>query len=221
MAKRHLSRKAAVMKLKTTLCLISALIIFSSVSIANSDIEKFAVTATSSGQTPAQLSYSVSGSSNWYPYYIANNPDSPGILSELIPKLLALAHVDGQKLTLPPKRTNKGLETGLLDFDIVSPSWFEHGDFGPLFVQSIPIMAITEHLVTLNENADKWQDIEQIKGKEIGTVRGYLYHDDALFTRIDFTSEQELIKALHKDVFKWPYRATIQPCIGQSNSIYP
>lgn len=145
-----------------------------------------------------QLKYNITGSYSWYPYFIANQPQAPGIVTELIPMILALANIEGEILALPPKRTNNALETGLLDFDIVSPSWFEQQDFGPLFVKSSPIMQITEYVVTLPENVSKYTDIGQIKGKEIGTVRGYLYHDDKDFIRADFTSEQELVKALDK-----------------------
>jgi polar amino acid transport system substrate-binding protein len=144
------------------------------------------------------LKYSVSGSSSWYPYYIPNNPESPGLISELLPKLLAHAHIQGQNIPLPPNRTNQALDKGTLDFDIVSPSWFEHGDFGPLFVKSDPIMTITERIITLPKHQSRWMDIANIKDKEIGTVMGYLYHDDGDFIRADFKSEQELIKALHR-----------------------
>lgn len=148
------------------------------------------------------LKYSVSGSSSWYPYYIPNDSENPGLISELLPKLLAHAHIQGQNIPLPPNRTNQALDKGTLDFDIVSPSWFEHGDFGPLFVKSDPIMTIKEHIITLPQNQTAWMDIANIKGKEIGTVMGYLYHDDSDFTRADFKSEQELIKALHKGRIK-------------------
>lgn len=145
-----------------------------------------------------QLKYNITGSYSWYPYFIANQPDAPGIISELIPQILSLANIEGENLSLPPKRTNNALETGQLDFDVVSPSWFENQDFGPLFVKSDPIMPITEYVVTRPENVESFKEITGIKGKQIGTVRGYLYHDDKEFIRVDFTSEQELIKALDK-----------------------
>ncbi|QSX42687.1 transporter substrate-binding domain-containing protein [Shewanella cyperi] len=152
------------------------------------------------GKTSPQvrLKYNVSGSSNWYPYYIPNSPDSPGIISELLPQILSRAGVGGEIVPLPPKRTNQALENGQLDFDIVSPSWFPNGDFGPKFVKSSPIMLIKENVITLPGHELDWQDISAIKGREIGTVMGYLYHDDKDFIRADFRSEQELIKALHK-----------------------
>lgn len=145
-----------------------------------------------------QLKYNITGSYSWYPYFIGDQAEAPGMITELIPMILSMAEIKGEILALPPKRTNNALETGQLDFDIVSPSWFEKQDLGPLFVKSAPIMQITEYVVTLPENVSKYKDISQIKGQEIGTVRGYLYHDDKDFTRADFTSEQELIKALDK-----------------------
>lgn len=159
----------------------------------------FALCLTSQQSTFAEpLKYNITGSYSWYPYFIGNQAEAPGIITELIPMILDMAEIKAEILSLPPKRTNHALETGLLDFDIVSPSWFEKQDLGPLFVKSAPIMQITEYVVTLPENASKYKDISQIKGKEIGTVRGYLYHDDQDFIRADFTSEQELIKALDK-----------------------
>lgn len=145
-----------------------------------------------------QLKYNITGSYSWYPYFIGDQAEAPGMITELIPMILSMAEIKGEILALPPKRTNNALEAGQLDFDIVSPSWFEKQDLGPLFVKSAPIMQITEYVVTLPENVSKYKDISQIKGQEIGTVRGYLYHDDKDFIRADFTSEQELIKALDK-----------------------
>lgn len=151
-----------------------------------------------SARAETVLTYDVNGSSGWYPYYIADSVQHPGILAELVPQIFMLAHIELRKENLSPRRTNKALEAGLLDFDIVSPSWFESSDFGPQFVKSDPIIAITEHIVVLAGQQSAWQDIRKIYGQEIGTVRGYLYHDDGLFTRIDFKSERELIMALQK-----------------------
>ncbi|WP_434953340.1 substrate-binding periplasmic protein [Shewanella sp. HL-SH4] len=144
------------------------------------------------------LKYNVNGSSSWVPYYVPNQPEHPGILGELVPQLLIQAKIDSEKQNYPPKRTNQALDSGLLDFDLVSPSWFPNEDMGDKFVTSDPIINIQENIISLKENAVAWQNIDSIKGQVIGTVRGYLYHDDAFFTRFDFTSERELIKALHK-----------------------
>jgi ABC-type amino acid transport substrate-binding protein len=133
------------------------------------------------------------------PYYITESPKEPGILGELVPLLLAKANIEIEKHNFPPKRTNYALDNGLLDFDFVSPGWFPNQELGTLFVQSNPIIAIQENIITLEEKANDWQSIDNIKGKEIGTVRGYLYHDDAEFIRVDFTSERDLIRALYKN----------------------
>lgn len=144
------------------------------------------------------LKYNVNGSSSWVPYYVPNQPEHPGILGELVPQILIQAKIDSEKHNYPPKRTNQALDSGLLDFDFVSPSWFPNKDMGDKFVTSDPIIEIQENIITLKENANTWANIASIKGQVIGTVRGYLYHDDNVFTRFDFTSERELIKALHK-----------------------
>ncbi|UJF23595.1 substrate-binding periplasmic protein [Shewanella sp. OMA3-2] len=145
------------------------------------------------------LKYNVNGSSSWVPYYVPNQPERPGILGELVPQILSLAEINNEKHNYPPKRTNQALDNGLLDFDFVSPSWFPNKDIGDKFVSSDPIIEIQENIITLKDNASAWNNIDSIKGQVIGTVRGYLYHDDALFTRFDFTSERELVKALHKN----------------------
>ncbi|QYK14368.1 transporter substrate-binding domain-containing protein [Shewanella rhizosphaerae] len=144
------------------------------------------------------LSYDVNGSSSWYPYFIPETTKDPGILAELVPQIFALTPVRLDAKHYPPKRTNQALATGGLDFDVVSPSWFEGGELGDAFVQSQPIFAIKEHVVVLAGNQEQWMDINKIRGQEIGTVRGYLYHDDSEYTRIDFKSERELIIALQK-----------------------
>lgn len=152
------------------------------------------------GQTYAEtvLKYNTNASSSWVPYYIPGQPDSPGILGELIPQILTLANIKNEKHNYPPKRTNQALDNGDLDFDIISPSWLPHGEMGPKFVRSTSMFTIKENIITLPSKAQQWADIAYIKGKRIGTVRGYLYHDDKEFIRVDFLSERELVRALHK-----------------------
>ncbi|WP_242620323.1 substrate-binding periplasmic protein [Shewanella maritima] len=145
------------------------------------------------------LKYNVNASSGWVPYYIPHQDDKPGILGEIVPLLMATAQIDIQKHNLPPRRTNQAIENGDLDFDFVSPDWFPNHDLGELFVQSEPLMPIKEFIITTQANADAWTDINKIKGQRIGTVRGYYYHDTDQFTRVDFSSERELIKAISKN----------------------
>ncbi len=143
--------------------------------------------------SPAQLTYDFSGSNSWVPYYIPNEYE-PGILAELVPKLLIQANIVGKEVKLPPKRTNSALISGELDFDLVCKEWFPNQDVGPYFVMSDAVFEIKEYIVSLQNTPST----NSIVGKNIGTVRGYYYYDDALFNRIDFKSERELILALKK-----------------------
>jgi polar amino acid transport system substrate-binding protein len=156
------------------------------------------VEAQSADKPETILRYNISASDSWYPYYIAKAPERPGILGELIPKILSLAEIASQVHHFPPKRSNQALNSGLLDFDVVSPSWFETGDVGDNFMLSAPIMTIVEYIVVLEKNKPLWTTPHQIEGRSIGTVRGYAYHDDEKYNRVDFKSERELLLALHK-----------------------
>jgi len=141
------------------------------------------------------LKYDLSGSSNWIPYYIDGDKSS-GILGELIPIILSKSGISGEQITLPPKRTNLALEAGLLDFDIVSPSWFENEYVSEQFVLSNAILPIKEYVVHLPKLSLSKTKLEHFNDQRIGTVRGYIYHNDQHFKRVDFSSEKELVKAL-------------------------
>lgn len=141
------------------------------------------------------LRYDISGSSAWYPYFI---PDSkkPGIVAELVSVLLAEAQITGQQVALPPKRTLFALTNGELDFDVISPSWFPNSKVPEGFVLSDGLIEIREYVVTLPQNAQRFQQSSALNNQNIGTIRGYFYNNDKLFTRVDFLSESKLIKAL-------------------------
>ncbi|MFD2166797.1 substrate-binding periplasmic protein [Thalassotalea euphylliae] len=137
------------------------------------------------------LKYDPSGSSTWIPYYIAES-EQPGIMGELIPLVLARSKIKGKKIVLPAARMNKALEGGVIDFDIISPSWIKPNERIGQFVFSEDIMSIEEYTVKL---ASSTQHIPY-KGNRVGTVRGYLYHDDDQYKRVDFSSEKNLVMAL-------------------------
>ncbi|BBN82855.1 hypothetical protein PA25_28400 [Pseudoalteromonas sp. A25] len=141
-----------------------------------------------------QLTYSVSGSGNYFPYY-THDPKKPGILPEVVRAILNEAQIEGKNLLLPAKRTNLYLEQGKIDFDLISPSWLnEQQRNDTRFVYSEPILSVNEYIVATQRLAKPIS----LTGKEVGTVRGYYYHDDAHFTRIDFNSEKELLQALSR-----------------------
>lgn len=144
------------------------------------------------------LKYNLNGSSTWVPYYIKNGGNKPGILREFIPRMLDKAGIEGQVLEFPPRRTNQALQRRQLDFDIVSPSWFENDQISDDFVASIPFLPIKEYVVTLAGKSSAWAQTHQLHGKRIGTVMGYIYPNTHTFTRVDFGSERELVRALDK-----------------------
>lgn len=144
-----------------------------------------------------ELRYDISGSNAWYPYFIPDGKH-PGIVAELIPMILERAGIVGKPISLPPKRTLLALSNGELDFDVVSPSWFPEQQISPEFVLSDGMIEIKEYIVTLPENRHLFNTVEQSYGKQIGTIRGYLYNNDNLFSRVDFNSEYQLVQALRK-----------------------
>ncbi|NOU52729.1 transporter substrate-binding domain-containing protein [Pseudoalteromonas sp. JBTF-M23] len=141
-----------------------------------------------------QLTYSVSGSGNYYPYY-THDPKHPGILPEIVSTILTKASITGENLLLPAKRTVLYLEQGKIDFDLISPSWLnEQQRKDTRFVYSDAILSVDEYLVSTHQ----FDKPITLNSKEVGTVRGYYYHDDSDFKRIDFNSEKELLQALHR-----------------------
>lgn len=142
------------------------------------------------------LKYNVTGSGNFYPYYI-DNRRNPGILPEVIAQILTRANIDAEHIELPAKRTVKYLHLGNIDFDVISRAWLsEQEQKSDLFRYSENLFAIEEYLVSLEENIQNWQQLRDLTKQPVGTVLGYYYYDDKRFKRVDFHSEKELIKAL-------------------------
>ena len=141
------------------------------------------------------LKYDLSGSSKWVPYFMEDSK-KPGILGELVPQILVKSGVNGQQVMLPAARMVVALEKGDIDFDLISPSWFSHQEFTSKYVLSEPLMPIAEYIVQLATSANKITKTEDISGRRVGTVRGYYYHNDNDFDRVDFSSEKQLVQAL-------------------------
>ncbi|OHU96145.1 substrate-binding periplasmic protein [Pseudoalteromonas byunsanensis] len=155
-------------------------------------IAAFCFLSSLNANTNTQLTYSVSGSGNYYPYY-THDPQHPGILPEVVTAILNTANIEGTNLLLPAKRTVLYLETGKIDFDLISPSWLNKQQRDdPRFIFSDAILSVDEYIVSTKKLAS----VPQLKGAEIGTVRGYYYHDDDHYERVDFNSEKELLQAL-------------------------
>ncbi|WP_440055012.1 substrate-binding periplasmic protein [Pseudoalteromonas sp. T1lg65] len=154
---------------------------------------------TGSAKTEVHLKYSLSGSGSYYPYF-THTPDAPGILPESVSAILEHAEFSGENLLLPAKRTNYYLENQLIDFDLISPQWLNQKQRqDPRFIYSDPIMVIKEFIV----GRAIAEPLGSVHGLQVGTVRGYYYHDDEHFERIDFASEKELLQALKMRRVDW------------------
>ncbi|MBB1451491.1 transporter substrate-binding domain-containing protein [Pseudoalteromonas sp. SG43-1] len=148
---------------------------------------------------PTPLKYNVSASGSHYPYY-TNDPEKPGILPEIIEKVLDDANIAASHIDLPTKRITKYLQDEIIDFDVISLEWLSKSERNdPRYVFSEPLIYATEMIVTLPKNAQHWQSADSLKGKNIGTVLGYYYFNDNTFERVDFPSEKELMTALSRN----------------------
>ena len=141
------------------------------------------------------LRYDVSGSKGWYPYFV-DDQQNPGIVAEIVPRLLSMAKLEGISINLPPKRTAKALQLGLIDFDVFSPQWVASEQDSTHYVFTLPLFELKEMVITLKGNENNWPTPQSIHNHYVGTVRGYIYHNQAQFRRIDFATEKDLILAL-------------------------
>ena len=147
------------------------------------------------------LRYNLGGTSAWVPYGYHGDPNNQGIFAEVIHAIMKLTHIPYEFYYYPPKRAEMAIESGKLDFDFMSPSWFKDGFMGEEYATTIAIFELVEYVVTLPKNAENFATPEAIYGKRIGTVAGYSYYDDDKFTRVDFLSESKLIEGLARQRF--------------------
>lgn len=143
-----------------------------------------------------ELRYSVDSQSAWVPYSNSSDKTYPGIFRELSELILVHAGIKPIPVDVPTKRAIKLLQAGQIDFDWVNPGWFPDGDVGKDLIVSDPIFTMTEWVVTLPEHKDKFSELADIHDQVIGTIRGFYYFDDAEFVRMDFSSEEALVKGL-------------------------
>lgn len=144
----------------------------------------------------AQLRYDVDASGGLIPYDYTGNPAHPGIYAELIPMLMGRAGVEIESVVLPTKRAVKALEEGLLDFDFVNPDWFDDSKSLQGYVFSVPIFEFTESFYRLADKPSTISSLDDLAGRSVGTVAGYMYVNEEYFQRIDFASEKLLVKGL-------------------------
>ena len=149
----------------------------------------------------AQLRYDVDASGGLIPYDYTGNPAHPGIYAELIPMLMGRAGIEIESVVLPTKRAVKALEEGLLDFDFVNPDWFGEDELLQGYVFSVPIFPFTESFYRLADKPSTINSLDDLAGQSVGTVAGYMYVNEKYFERVDFASEQLLVKGLSMERF--------------------
>ncbi|WP_303473080.1 ABC transporter substrate-binding protein [Aliiglaciecola sp. 3_MG-2023] len=162
----------------------------------------FISTSQAIDKKPIVLRYNLSGTEFWIPFGYSRDDKNPGIFAELIDVILNKANFSYKFFYYPPKRAIQEFEKDQLDIDFMSLSWFKNGDLGDDYVQTIGIFELTEYNVTLPKNAKKYSTPHSIYGNQVGTIRGYSYFNDDMFTRVDFSSENVLIKGLSKGRFE-------------------
>lgn len=161
----------------------------------------FLVAGHACGQSKS-LKYNLNSEGGWIPYGPTGDKANSGIFQELTPLIMSTAEIDVEAVDVPTQRAIASLTHGGLDFDYVSPDWFENGNVGIEFVASEPVFVITEYFITLPKNAKRYQVLEDVHDKIVGTIRGYYYFDDKNFIRMDFDKEANLVKGLELERFE-------------------
>ena len=142
------------------------------------------------------LHFDLGENTGWAPYRTGKTPNQDGILSELVVLIEKHSAITFTAVNWPMKRAEFALVKGIVDFDFICTAWFPGGTYGRNFVISEPLFAIKEYVITLKGNKHLFPTLESIYTMPIGTIAGYFYFDDYQFTRVDFSDEESLIKAL-------------------------
>tara|TARA_R110000868_G_scaffold204933_2_gene453103 strand:- start:436 stop:1218 length:783 start_codon:yes stop_codon:yes gene_type:complete len=146
------------------------------------------------------LKYDLGQQGGWIPYQQSAQRGRLGIFEEVTILIHEETAIEFEAVHFPPKRAEKALLDGLVDFDFVCLEWLKEGASGG-FVYSNPIFNVSEYVVTLTKNASLVPERKAIYGKPVGTVAGYFYVDDNQFTRVDFLNEEVLLLGLKHERF--------------------
>ncbi|MEH6403966.1 MAG: transporter substrate-binding domain-containing protein [Sneathiella sp.] len=149
-------------------------------------------------QERATLSYSVDYSSGYFPY-VTPDRENPGIIVELIQKILRKANIDGQQFTFPYKRGSEFFRSGKVDMSWSNPDWFPGKRFPSGSIGTEYIIKVRDILIYRPEQEWQWRDALSILSKPVGTVRGYRYHDEQRIERIDVANEEKLVQMVSLD----------------------
>ena len=142
------------------------------------------------------LRYDVVGKTNWAPYF-TQNKEHPGIIVEIIERVLAEADIPLQPVQPGEYTTPNAIEQDEVDIDIISPSWFKDNQIPEEFIISARIIPIAEYIVYRPGDGHKWPDRKALHDRHVGVVREYRYHDEKNYIRDEFPSERDLLFALN------------------------
>lgn len=151
-------------------------------------------------KTNLPLTYDVSGSDAWTPYFmITKEGKEYGIMPELVRAIFLRANVPAIAKNYPPKRTANYIMDGMLDVDIINPEWLPTENLKAPFVFSDNLIEVKEFYISrAGYNGASFFTNKASKTPQVGMVRGYYYHNQIDYNRVNFPSEKSLIKALDK-----------------------
>jgi ABC-type amino acid transport substrate-binding protein len=149
----------------------------------------------------APLTYDVSGSDAWAPYFMLDDQGREyGIMPELTKAIFELAQLQATSVNYPPKRTATSIQQGTLDMDIINPEWISDRQLRDSFVYSDSIIEVKEYYMAKQDfDAERFFTLKNKELQSVGMVRGYYYHNDKDYQRINFPSERVLLEAIDKD----------------------
>ena len=155
-----------------------------------------------SAQEQTVLIYNVGLEGGWIPYQQSAEHGKDGVFKQVMDAVGRKSGILIKNIALPPKRADRALKDGLLDFDFNVLEWMPNGDYGhEHYVLSDALFPVTEFIVTIDTNSHLFSERDDYYGKPIGTVAGYFYFDDDKFTRVDFLRENLLMQGLKRGRF--------------------
>ncbi len=147
------------------------------------------------------LFYDLGLNGGWIPYQEGSQAGSSGVFEDVIALIAKHSGLKFKTVNFPPRRAKKALETGLVDFDFISPSWFDKPIDPKLYVLTQPLFDVSEYFITRTDKNITLPGEHDYFGMNIGTVAGYIYKNSDKFTRVDLLNENKLIIGLKNDRF--------------------
>ncbi len=147
------------------------------------------------------LLYDLGLQGGWIPYQSGFVSGSTGVFEDITRLISKHTGIKFKSVNFPPKRAEKAMLVGLVDFDFICLEWFTNGIDNDKYTVTEPLFDLKEYFITLEENKDAFNEKSSYFNRRIGTIAGYFYLNDDKFTRVDFLNENQLILGLAEDRF--------------------